>query len=217
MKTTVSDDPSTGQIDPPKLRRLAADVARDLWRALVPLVVFEGAFKCAAFLIGAIGAGWVIEPLIARTGKLAVTNTEIARFLLSPSGLLYLVLVALSLMLATMIEHVGVIAIAAAHLRGHGTTLSGTLTDLAAVFLRLITFGIRSLASLALLCAVRGPGECRVSHATLAAGHQLLPCESTPALVCGAGDRRTPGCSACGPAGQDLCGHDLRDADPPVR
>ena len=153
MNTTMSHDPTTGQVHPPNLRRLAVDVIRDFWRALVPLALFEAAFKGAAFLVGAIGAAWVINPLIARTGKLAVTNNEIARYLLSPSGSLYLVLIALSLMLATLIEHVGVIAIAAAHLRGHGTTLSGTMRDLAAVFLRLLLFGLRSLATLALLCA----------------------------------------------------------------
>ena len=153
MRTTTPHDPATGQIPPPKLRRLARDVAHDLWRALVPLVVFEVAFKSVAFLVGAIGAGWVIQPLIVRTGKLAVTNTEIARFLLSPSGLLYLILIALSLMVGTMIEHVGVIAIAAAHLRGGCTTLSGTLSDLAAMFFRLLLFGLRSLATLVVLCA----------------------------------------------------------------
>ena len=59
-------------------------------------------------------------PLIASTGHSAVTNTEIARFLLSPAGLAYLMLIALSLMLATLLEHVGVIAIAAAHLSRPG-------------------------------------------------------------------------------------------------
>ena len=216
MNSTKAHDSTTGQVQPPKPRWLASEVARDLWRALVPLVVFEAAFKSAAFLVGAIGAGWVIEPLIARTGNLAVTNTEIARFLLSPSGLLYLVLFALSLMMATMIEHVGVIAIAAAHLRGQGTTLSGTLTNLVAVFLRLVSFGTRSLATMAFLCAICGPGGRCVPHAALAAGHQLLPCESAPALVCGVGDWRTPGRGTCSPAGQTLRGYDLRPADPLV-
>lgn len=153
MNKTTMQDPEAGGADPPSVRRLARDVGRDLWRALVPLVVFEAAFKGAVFLVGVIGAGWVIAPLIASTGRSAVTNTEIARFLLSPAGLLYLVLIALSLMLATLIEHVGVIAIAAAQLRGRAVTVSGTLADLTAVFFRLLTFGLRSLATLAFLCA----------------------------------------------------------------
>ena len=93
---------------------------QDFRGAFRPLVVFEAVFKAAAVLLGAAGTGWVVGPLIASTGHAAVTNTEIARFLLSPAGIAYLVLIALSLMVATLIEHVGVIAIAAAHLRGPG-------------------------------------------------------------------------------------------------
>ena len=160
----------------------------------------------------------MIEPLIARTGNLAVTNTEIARFLLSPSGLVYLVLIVLSLMLATMIEHVGVIAIAAAQLRGHGTTLSGTLTDLAVVFLRLLSFGIRSLASLVLLCApfvVLGG----IAYLLLLSRQDInyFLANRPPRWYVALGIGRSPGCGACSPAGEALCGHDLRHADPPFR
>jgi glycerophosphoryl diester phosphodiesterase len=94
-----------------------------------------------------------MAPLIASTGHSAVTNTEIARFLLSTAGILYLVLIATSLMAATLIEHVGVIAIAASHLRGRDVTVSDTLATLAVVFLRLVSFGVKSLATLAFLCA----------------------------------------------------------------
>ena len=139
--------------DRPKRHSLASQVLRDLWTALVPLIVFEAAFKGVVFLIGVIGTGWVIAPLIARTGRSAVTNTEIAHFLLSPTGLVYLVLIALSLMLGTLVEHVGVLAIVATQVRGKGVTVSGTAADLASVFLRLLTFGVRSLVMLAFLSA----------------------------------------------------------------
>jgi glycerophosphoryl diester phosphodiesterase len=122
-------------------------------RALKPLIAFEAAFKGTVVLLGALGAGWVIAPLIASTGRSAVTNTQIARFLFSPAGMVYLVLIALSLIIATLIEHVGVIAIVAAHLRGRDPTVSDTLRGLAAVFLRLVSFGIRSLGMLAFLSA----------------------------------------------------------------
>src|SRR5262249_47972636 len=138
---------------PPALGRLAQDVVRDLWRALTPLIVFELAFKTAVVLLGALGAGWGLAPLIASTGHSAVTNTEIARVLLSTAGILYLVLIAVSLMVATLIEHVGVIAIAAAHLRGRDVSVTETLSTLALVFLRLVSFGIKSLVTLAFLCA----------------------------------------------------------------
>jgi glycerophosphoryl diester phosphodiesterase len=149
----MTHESTTDATPPPSLRLLARDVWRDFRRAWKPLVGFEAVFKAAAVLLGALGAGWIVGPLISSTGHAAVTNTEIVRFLLSPAGLAYLILIALSLMLATLIEHVGVIAIAAAHVRGEAVTVRDTLAVLAAVSLRLFTFGINSLLTLAFLCA----------------------------------------------------------------
>jgi glycerophosphoryl diester phosphodiesterase len=149
----MPNESPTGVIPPASLRLLARDVRRDFRRAWKPLVAFEVAFKTAVVALGALGAGWIVGPLIASTGHAAVTNTEIARFLVAPAGIAYLVLIALALMLATLIEHVGVIAIAATPLRGRAVTVSETLAALAAVSLRLFTFGINSLATLAFLCA----------------------------------------------------------------
>ncbi len=153
MTDATTQETTTGATPPPSLGRLARDVWRDFWRASRPLIAFEAVFKVAAFLVGALGTGWVIGPLIASTGHAAVTNTEIARFLLSPAGIAYLVLIALSLMVATLIEHIGVIAIAAAHLRGQVLSVRDTLGVLAAVSVKLVSFGIYSLATLAFLCA----------------------------------------------------------------
>jgi glycerophosphoryl diester phosphodiesterase len=145
---------STSGEDPrPSLRLLARDVWHDFRSALTPLVVYEVVFKGVAILLGAAGAGWIMGPLIASSGHAAVTNTEIARFLGSPAGIAYLILFALSIMLATLLEHIGVIAIAAAHLTGQGVTVGDTLAALATVSLRLFTFGIQSLLTLAFLCA----------------------------------------------------------------
>jgi glycerophosphoryl diester phosphodiesterase len=133
--------------------QLAVTVVRDLWRALRPLVVFEAAFKAVAIALGALGAAWVISPLIESTGRAAVTNTDIARFLLSPAGVTAIILLAFFAVLGTMIEHVGVIAIAAIHLRGRDVTLPETLSALKQVTIRLATFGIAKILMLALLCA----------------------------------------------------------------
>jgi glycerophosphoryl diester phosphodiesterase len=153
MNTTPTPGFPTDEARPPNPSRIAGAVVRDLWRALGPLIVFEAVFKGAVILLGALGAGWVLAPLIASTGHSAVTNTEIARFLLSSAGVLYLVVIALSLMVATLIEHVGVIAIAAAHLRDRAVTVRDILATLARVFLRLVSFGITSLGMLAFLSA----------------------------------------------------------------
>jgi glycerophosphoryl diester phosphodiesterase len=149
----MPNESDTAATPAPSLRLLVLDLCRDFWRAWRPLVAFEVAFKTAVVALGALGAGWIVGPLIGSTGHAAVTNTEIVRFLISPAGIAYLVIFALSLMLATLIEHVGVIAIAAAPMRGQAATARGTLAALAAVSLRLLTFGIDSVTTLTFLCA----------------------------------------------------------------
>jgi glycerophosphoryl diester phosphodiesterase len=151
--TKTTSESTVLSAPPPGLRRIAADVVRDLWRARTPLVVFEVAFKCTVITLGALGAGWVLAPLIAHTGRSAVTNTEIARFLLSPAGILYLVLIALALVLATLLEHVGVIAIAATQIQGGEVTVRRTFATLAAMSVRVVSVGARGVGMLAVLCA----------------------------------------------------------------
>jgi glycerophosphoryl diester phosphodiesterase len=135
------------------LHRLAGMVLIDLCRLLKPLIVFETAFKGAAVVVGTLGTAWVVSPLVESTGRAAVTNTDISHFLLSPAGSLAVILLALSFLLASMIEHVGVISIAATHLGGREVTLAETLATLQAVAVRVLSFGITKLAMLAVLCA----------------------------------------------------------------
>jgi glycerophosphoryl diester phosphodiesterase len=149
----TTEETTTGPAAPPSLRLLARDVWHDFWRAFKPLAFFEVVFRTAMVSLGAVGTAWIVGPLIASTGHAAVTNTEIARFLVSPAGMAYLVLIALSLMLGALIEHIGVIAIAAMNLLGQGVTVRDTLAALLAVSLRLLSFGIHSLVTLTFLCA----------------------------------------------------------------
>jgi glycerophosphoryl diester phosphodiesterase len=149
----TTHESTTDAAAPPSLRLLTRDVWHDLRRAFRSLVVFEAAFKAAMVAIGALGTAWIVGPLVASTGHAAVTNSEIARFLVSPAGIAYLVLVALAVMLGTLLEHVGAIAIAAASQRGRGATVWETLAALVAVSLRLLSFGIHSLSALAFVCA----------------------------------------------------------------
>src|SRR5947209_5479505 len=128
----TTHETTPGAATPPSLRHLTRDVWHHLRCAFRPLVAFEVAFKAAAVGLGAAGTAWVVGPLVASTGHAAVTNTEIARFLLSPAGFAYLVLIALSIMVATLIEHIGVIAIAAACLRGRTVSVRDTVAALLA-------------------------------------------------------------------------------------
>ena len=95
-----------------RLRALAGRVATDLWSVRWPLVVFEAVFKGVAIVLGAAGTAWVISPLVESSGRSAVANADIARFLITPAGLLAIFLLAFCFILGTMVEHVGVIAIA---------------------------------------------------------------------------------------------------------
>jgi glycerophosphoryl diester phosphodiesterase len=144
----------TSEIENARLRvhRLAALVLRDLLRALKPLIIFEIAYKAAALAVGALGTAWLISPLIASTGHAAVTNTDITHFALSPAGILVFIILALTFLLGSMIEHIGVIAIAVANEGGREATLAETLTVLKTVMIRVFSFGVFKLAMLALLC-----------------------------------------------------------------
>ena len=137
----------------PPLYRLAGMVLTDLWRVLKPLIVFETVFKGLALTLGTLGTAWVISPLVESTGHAAVTNTDITSFLLSPAGLLTVVLLALAFLLGSMVEHVGVITIAAAYHGGRNVTAADTLAAFRSVALRVVSFGIAKLGLLAVLGA----------------------------------------------------------------
>ncbi len=169
-----------------------ARVAADLWRLLKPLIIFESLFKLAAVAIAALGTACVISPLIARSGRAAVTNTDIAQFLISWPGLLTIVVLAVSFLVGTMFEHVGVIAIAASHFRGRDVTAAETLDALKAAVVRVVSFSIAELAMLAALCAVCRTGRSRLPRFVVASRHQLLPGQQAPKLV-----RRACAWAAC--------------------
>jgi glycerophosphoryl diester phosphodiesterase len=154
------------------LRRLARRVAMDLWSVRWPLVVFEVVFKGLAFLLGAAGTACVISPLIASSGRSAVANADIARFLITPAGILTFFMLAFCFVLGTMLEHVGVIAIAACHLGGRQATVAETFSSIKAVLVRLASFGVAKLSMLALLCApfVVLAG---LSYVALLSGHDI--------------------------------------------
>ena len=80
METTKRDDANA------PLYRLAARLSSDLRLVLQPLIIFETVFKGMAVLIGILGTAWVISPLVESTGRAAVTNNDIARFMVSPPG-----------------------------------------------------------------------------------------------------------------------------------
>jgi glycerophosphoryl diester phosphodiesterase len=154
------------------LRWLIGRVATDFWRVRWPLVLFEVVFKSVVIVLGAAGASWVISPLIESSGHAAVANADIARFLITPAGLLAIILLAFCFVFGTMVEHVGLIAIAASHLGGREATVAETFSALRAALMRLASFGAAKLGVLAFLCApfvVLGG----LSYVALLSGHDI--------------------------------------------
>jgi glycerophosphoryl diester phosphodiesterase len=136
---------------PASIPTLARSALGDFRHILKPLMVFEGFLKGTVAVGGLIGTAYVVAPLIARTGRAAVTNSEIAAFLLSPEGLTVGFLIVFGTLFASVIEHVGVMAIVAMRLRGASVTPERILNALAAVLFRLIKFQLKGLGAAVLV------------------------------------------------------------------
>ena len=98
---------------PEPLISLAGGVLGDFRRLFVPLAWFELVFKGVVTLFGFAGGAGLLTILMRSTGTAAVTNTDIVEFLLTPVGVLVVALLGLSTLFCTVLEHLGVMAIAA--------------------------------------------------------------------------------------------------------
>ena len=61
--------------------------ARDFWRALPDLVIYDLLFKALALVALSPLLAWLFERFVAASGESAVGNLDLARFLLTPFGL----------------------------------------------------------------------------------------------------------------------------------
>lgn len=124
---------------------LAAGVLRDFRRLFVPLAWFEILFKSGIAVLSVVGGAALLATLSRSTGSSAVTNTDIVGFLLSPVGVVVLIMLGLCAVLTIVLEHLGVMAIVAGFERGRRITtlgVSGTLAALAASLLRIKARGL---------------------------------------------------------------------------
>jgi glycerophosphoryl diester phosphodiesterase len=86
MKTlAASRDESV--VRPVSLPKLARAAGRDGWRALPDLLLFHVVFAAASAVFLAPFAAWLFQQFVATSGKAAVGNFDIVRFLLTPFGL----------------------------------------------------------------------------------------------------------------------------------
>src|SRR5262249_54019772 len=86
--------------------------------------------------------------LMAATGRTAVSNTDILDFLRSPTGLLYAALLGVTVQLAALLEHAGVMAVVALEGSGRPIARVQTRAAVAASIYRMLRLGAVKLAAL---------------------------------------------------------------------
>ncbi|MGA2702767.1 MAG: glycerophosphodiester phosphodiesterase family protein [Isosphaeraceae bacterium] len=138
---------------PEPLISLAGGVLGDFRRLFVPLAWFELVFKGVVALLGFAGGAGLLAILMESTGTSAVTNTDIVEFLLTPVGVLVVAMLGLSTLLGIVLEHLGVMAIAARFQRGQKIDALGITRILGSLLLRLLRLGAAGLALLVLTAA----------------------------------------------------------------
>ena len=138
---------------PEPLISLASGVLDDFRRLFVPLAWFELVFKGVVALLGFAGGAGLLAILMQSTGTSAVTNTDIVEFLLTPVGVLVVAMLGLSTLLGTVLEHLGVMAIAARFHRLLRINALGITRILGSLLLRLSRLGAAGLALLVLTAA----------------------------------------------------------------
>ena len=138
---------------PEPLISLASGVLGDFRRLFIPLAWFELVFKGVVALLGFAGGAGLLAILMQSTGTSAVTNTDIVEFLLTPVGVLVVAMLGLSTLLGTVLEHLGVMAIAARFHRLLRINALGITRILGSLLLRLSRLEAVGLALLVLTAA----------------------------------------------------------------
>ena len=138
---------------PEPLISLASGVLGDFRRLFIPLAWFELVFKGVVALLGFAGGAGLLAILMQSTGTSAVTNTDIVEFLLTPVGVLVVAMLGLSTLLGTVLEHLGVMAIAARFQRRLKINALGITRILGSLLLRLSRLEAAGLALLVLTAA----------------------------------------------------------------
>ena len=138
---------------PEPLISLASGVLGDFRRLFIPLAWFALVFKGMVALLGFAGGAGLLAILMQSTGTSAVTNTDIVEFLFTPVGVLVVAMLGLSTLLGTVLEHLGVMAIAARFQRRLKINALGITRILGSLLLRLSRLEAAGLALLVLTAA----------------------------------------------------------------
>ncbi|WP_406698037.1 glycerophosphoryl diester phosphodiesterase membrane domain-containing protein [Singulisphaera sp. Ch08] len=148
VNTERLDDPA-----PASLATLVRNVLGDFHRILVPLVLFEVAFKGLIYPLWLFGTVWLLPAIVATAGQGAVTNKDIAAFMLSPRGLIVGLIAGGATIWLFLFEHLGVMFIAAMSGQGSAFRVGRASQTLATAALRVLRIGFVGLAALVVTSA----------------------------------------------------------------
>jgi glycerophosphoryl diester phosphodiesterase len=151
---------------------LVRAVRNDLRRSFAAVAAFEVLFKLLSVLVLAPGLAVVLFHLVRGAGRTAVTNTDILGFLLSPAGVLYGFLLGLKLLGLSLLEHAGVLALAALKQTGRWQGFRHAMLALANRSARVLRLAALLLAIAAALLAPFA-GLAALAYATLLGGQDI--------------------------------------------
>lgn len=109
------------------LRTLAREIRQDFGRSWEGLVAFELLFHAFKAWLWLPAIALVLSIIMAQTGNVAVGNTEILGFLLSPLGLCYAAAFACAAAALILLEEAGILAMVAVKEANHQVTVSRAL------------------------------------------------------------------------------------------
>lgn len=131
--------------------RILGQALRDLERSFVPLVGFDIVFRVMSSLLLAPLTATLLLVLIRTTGHDAIGNFEIAEFLLSPVGVLAILVSGITGLFLVYLEHAGLVLIAEAALRGRRLSSLSAFLGMLRGMPRLLALGTRQFLLLASL------------------------------------------------------------------
>lgn len=154
------------------LRHMAARLPGELRRCLPTMIVYEICFRTIATALGAPILAWLVGMLVARSGSAAVSNAAIARFLLTPSGLAAVLVLAMGYLVGQLVLMAGLMAIAALALSGRPISVGHAMRVALRSSLSLFRVGIMQLMGFAWLFA---PflGLAALTYGLLLSGHDI--------------------------------------------
>ena len=117
------------------------------------MIAYEVVFRALILALGAPVTAWMFGALVKRSGTAAVSNTAIAGFLLTPSGLAAALLWALGYLLGQLLLSAGLMALAALALADRRVSLGHASGMATRSSLRLLRLGVKRLVVLAVIFA----------------------------------------------------------------